>query len=105
LKTCRLKVCIKTQHVDFSVGFGLALKEGFSDQKLAEKFGVMLGLPEKVNLEKGNFIIFIKDSNSRSIVWRGAVQEFIDVRLDKNERIAKTSNVVNSLLLHFYQGK
>lgn len=83
---------------DFSVGYGLALGKDFTDEQLSEKFGVVPGLNEIDDLEKGSFIIYIEDSAMEKRVWRGAVQGFVQDGYSEEEQNERVTMVVNMIL-------
>lgn len=90
------------QSAAFHVGFGVALSDDFSDEQLSEKFGVTPGLPEKDNLNKGSFLIYIDDAVTGHRVWRGIAQGFVHEELTPEQRQQRTSAIVASVLKQFY---
>ncbi len=95
----------KNQPVAFHVGFGIALSSDFSDENINEKFGVLPGLQDKQSLQKGSFLIYIEDTASGAIIWRGAVQGFAHEQLSVEQRKQRTISIVASVMQQFYQTK
>ena len=91
------------QQADFYVGFGIALSEDFSDDKLSEKFGITPGLPEQSDLKKGSFLIYIEDAATGQRVWRGIAQGFANEKLTAEQRQQRTTAIVASVMKQFYQ--
>lgn len=87
----------------FYVGFGVALSDDFSDDKISDKFGVTPGLPEKSDLRKGSFLIYIEDAVTGQRVWRGIAQGFAHTELTPAQRKQRTVAVVANVLKQFYQ--
>ncbi len=88
---------------DFYVGFGIALTEDFSDDKINEKFGISPGLPEQDNLKKGSFLIYIENAQTGERVWRGIAQGFADENLSPEQRKQRTEIIVATVMTQFYQ--
>jgi hypothetical protein len=88
--------------VDFYVGFGIALAINISEQTIIEKFGVTPGLPNSDVLEKGSFLIYIKDARTGKIVWRGVAQGFVHKELNKEQRQQRTAEIVDRVMRQFY---
>jgi hypothetical protein len=88
--------------VDFYVGFGVALAINLSEQTIIEKFGVTPGLPNSDVLEKGSFLIYIKDTRTGKIVWRGVAQGFVHKELNKEQRQQRTAEIVDRVMRQFY---
>lgn len=88
---------------DFYVGFGIALAEDLSDTTIGEKFGVTPGLQSKGDLDKGSFLIYVEDAIMHQRVWRGAVQGFVQLELNKEERKERSMYIVNLVLAQFYK--
>ncbi len=89
--------------VDFYVGFGVALSKDLSDENISEKFGVTPGLSEDAKLEKGSFLMYVEDANSKQRVWRGAVQGFVQENFSSAERKERTEDVVKMILVQFFK--
>ncbi|SET71753.1 DUF4136 domain-containing protein [Thalassotalea agarivorans] len=83
------------------VRFALVLEEDVSDATIAEKFGVVPGLPHTDGLEKGSFLVAIEDAEQMQRVWRGAAQGFVHEELPVNERIARTENIVSQVFKQY----
>lgn len=87
----------------FYVGFGVALSDDFSDDKINDKFGVTPGLSEKSDLRKGSFLIYIDDAVTGQRVWRGIAQGFANTELTLAQRKQRTAAVVANVMKQFYQ--
>lgn len=87
----------------FYVGFGIALSDDFSDEKINDKFGVTPGLPEKSDLRKGSFLIYIEDAITGERVWRGIAQGFANTGLTPAQRKQRANAVVANVMKQFYQ--
>jgi len=87
----------------FYVGFGIALSDDFSDEKINDKFGVTPGLPEKSDLRKGSFLIYIEDAVTGQRVWRGIAQGFANTGLTPEQRKQRIAIVVANVMKQFYQ--
>ncbi|MCW8834111.1 MAG: DUF4136 domain-containing protein [Colwellia sp.] len=87
----------------FHVGFGIALTEDFSDEKINQKFGVSPGLPEQESLKKGSVLIYIEDAQTGERVWRGIVQGFAHENLSPEQREQRAETIVAAVLKQFYQ--
>lgn len=90
---------------DFYVGYGIALKKDFSDQELNEKFGVLPGLQDIDDMERGSFLIYIEDVVMAKPVWRGAVQGFVQDEFSAQEREQRVANVVEIVFRQFLASK
>ncbi len=86
----------------FYVGFGVALDDDLKDTKISDKFGISPGLQSVENMDKGSFLIFIEDADSSSMVWRGAVQGYVQEEFSEQERHNRANKIVHKLLLQFY---
>jgi len=93
----------KGQQTAFHVGFGVALSNDLSDEKINEKFGVSPGLPEKNDLNKGSFLIYIEDAITGKRVWRGIAQGFALEGITIEQRQQRTAVIVASVMKQFYQ--
>ena len=91
------------QQTAFYIGFGIALSDNFSDEKINDKFGVTLGLPESSDLRKGSLLIYIEDAETGQRVWRGVAQGFANTRLTLAQRKKRTAVVVENVMKQFYQ--
>jgi hypothetical protein len=87
----------------FHVEFAIALSDDLNDQVISDKFGVTPGLQEKDNLEKGSFLIAIKDAEIEQRVWRGAVQGFIQEDYTSAEREGRAGSIVEMVLAQFFK--
>jgi len=87
----------------FHVGFGIALSNDLSDEKISEKFGITPGLPEHSGLKKGSFLIYIEDAVTGRRVWRGIAQGFAHEELTVEQRQQRISVIVASVMKQFYQ--
>jgi len=91
------------QQAAFHVGFGIALSNDLSDDKINEKFGISPGLPEKDDLTKGSFLIYIVDAITGKRVWRGIAQGFANEGVTVEQRQQRTAVIVASVMKQFYQ--
>lgn len=91
------------QQATFYVGFGIALSNDLSDEKISDKFGVTPGLPGKAALKKGSFLLYIEDAAIGQRVWRGIVQGFADTNLTPMQRHQRAATVVENVMKQFYQ--
>ena len=89
--------------VDFYVGFGVALTKDLSDQRISEKFGIIPGLSNNKNLDKGSFLMYVEDAKSNRRLWRGAVQGFVQEGFNSAERKERTEAVVKMILVQFFK--
>ncbi|MFD2167653.1 DUF4136 domain-containing protein [Thalassotalea euphylliae] len=87
---------------DFEVVYAVALEKDLSDQTINERFGVSPGLQVSDDLEKGSFLIYIEDSESKQRVWRGAVQGFVQEDFSASERVKRTEHVVRTVMSSFF---
>ena len=90
---------------DFYVGYGIALNQDFSDKDLNEKFGVLPGLQDVDDMERGSFLIYIEDVVMAKPVWRGAVQGFVQDEFSAQEREQRAANVVGIVFRQFLATK
>mgnify|MGYP000268268518 CR=1 FL=1 len=97
------KVAQKGQQASFHVGFGIALSDDLSDEKINKNFGVSPGLPEKGDLKKGSFLIYIEDAITGERVWRGIAQGFAHDDITIEQRNQRTAVIVASVMKQFYQ--
>jgi hypothetical protein len=98
----------KTITSDLLIGFTLAFESALSDQEISRNYDIVPGLSsnkEKPNeYEKGTVIIDVADAESRSLIWRGALQAFAssdipeDVRRERIDKAVKilTDNFIDS---------
>ncbi len=91
------------QQAAFYVGFGVVLSDDFSDENISDKFGVTPGLPEKSDLKKGSFLIYIEDAVTGQRVWRGIAQGFAHNELTPAQRHKRTATIVANVMKQFYQ--
>lgn len=91
------------QQAAFYVGFGVALSQDYSDDKLSKKFGITPGLPEQSGLKKGSFLIYIEDAVTGQRVWRGIAQGFAHEKLTVEQRQQRTADIVASVMKQFHQ--
>jgi len=91
------------QQAAFYVGFGVALSDDLSDEKISDKFGITPGLPDKSDLKKGSFLIYIEDAITGQRVWRGIVQGFAHNELTPEQRHKRTATIVANVMKQFYQ--
>lgn len=89
----------------FYVGFGIALSDDLSDEKISDKFGVTPGLPEKSDLNKGSFLIYIEDAVTGQRVWRGIAQGFANAKLTTEQRQERATTIVANVMTQFYLTK
>jgi len=87
----------------FHVGFGIALANDLSDEKIIKKFGITPGLSEQKNSKKGSFLIYIEDVKTGARVWRGIAQGFAHKELSQEQRKKRATVVVSSVMQQFYQ--
>jgi len=59
-------------------------------------------LPEKSNLKKGSFLIYIEDAITGQRVWRGIAQGFVHNKLTPEQRRQRTATVVANVMTQFY---
>jgi hypothetical protein len=88
---------------DFYIGFAIALSDDLSDKTISEKFGVTPGLQSKDALQKGSFLMYVEDGNSRLRVWRGAVQGFVQEDYNSAERKQRVDSIVMMVLSQFFK--
>lgn len=86
----------------FYVGFGIALASDLSDQAISDKFGITPGLPDKGDLKKGSFLIYIEDARTGKRVWRGAAQGFAHEDSNEAERAQRAAAIVSRVMKQFY---
>jgi hypothetical protein len=103
LKNNGFELAQNLQQSAFHVGFGIALSNDLSDEKINEKFGVSPGLPETDNLQKGSFLIYIEDANTGQRVWRGIAQGFAHEDSTLEQRTKRAAVIVASVMKQFYQ--
>jgi len=87
----------------FYVGFGVALSDDLSDEKISDKFGVIPGLPDESDFKKGSFLIYIEDVATGQRVWRGIAQGFAHTELSEAQRNQRTAVIVANVMKQFYQ--
>jgi len=97
------KTALIDQQADFYVGFGIALSNDLSDDKISDKFGITPGLPEHSDLKKGSFLVYIEDAVTGQRVWRGIAQGFAHETLTTEQRQQRTVVIVASVMKQFYQ--
>lgn len=88
---------------NFYVGFGIALTEDFSDDKINQKFGISPGLPEEDDLKKGSLLIYIENTQTGERVWRGIAQGFADENISLEQRKQRAETIVATVMKQFYQ--
>jgi len=97
------EIATGSQQSAFHVGFGIALSNDLSDEKINKKFGVSPGLPERDDLTKGSFLIYIDDAITGQRVWRGIAQGFAHEGITPEQRKQRTAVIVASVMKQFYQ--
>lgn len=105
LQTHQYLLAKEGEKIDFYVGFGLALSEDLSDDKINEKFGISPGLVADDKNVKGSFLIYVDDAKTGQRVWRGAAQGFVQENYSQEERKQRIIKVVDMLLTQYYNIK
>ncbi|WP_028864707.1 DUF4136 domain-containing protein [Psychromonas aquimarina] len=89
---------------DVVIGFLFALENDVADQAIEDKFGLLPGLSNKpfenTRYEKGTLLLAVLDTDLRQVYWRSAMQGFVDLEKDKNDKSAQRMQKV----LHYMMG-
>ncbi len=90
---------------DLLIGFTLALDSPLTDQEISQNYGIASGLPsDKVrtnDYEKGTVIIDVADADTRTLIWRGALQAKVSNDIPDDVRRQRISDAVNILIDDF----
>jgi hypothetical protein len=92
---------VSSEKVDFRVGYVFATEAKLKDGTLAELFGVDPGLQSHAGLEKGTLLIYILDGGTEQLVWRVAMQGFINEDRPVKKRAERVRQIVVSMMSHF----
>jgi hypothetical protein len=95
----------KTVVSDLLIGFTLARESALTDQEISQNYGIASGLPsDKVKIneyEKGTIIIDVADADSRTLIWRGALQAFESSDVPEEVRRERIDKAVKILIDNF----
>lgn len=94
---------VVSDNADFEVGFALALERDLNDSTINEKFGNSPGLHKVDQLEKGSFLVYVKDIATDKGVWRGAAQGFVQDDFTQQQGQQRAESVVETVLKQFLQ--
>ena len=90
---------------DLLIGFTLALESSLSDREISDNYGIASGLPnnkDKENeYEKGTVIIDVADADTRSLIWRGALQAMVSPDISEEVRRERITRAVKILIDNF----
>ena len=90
---------------DLLIGFTLALESALSDQEISQNYDIV-PVPAKdrdtMNMyEQGTVIIDVADAESRSLIWRGALQAFASSDVPEDARRERIDKAVKILIDNF----
>ncbi|MFT6986509.1 MAG: hypothetical protein ACJAT7_002350 [Psychromonas sp.] len=75
---------------DLVIGFLFALEDDMADKTIQEKFGLVPGVNKNVlsdpRYKKGTFLLAVLDAQLKKVYWRSAMQGFVDLEKDKNDK-------------------
>lgn len=95
----------KTITSDLLIGFTLAGDSTLTDQKITQNFGINPGpMRDKDSIneyEKGTVIIEVADVDSRSLIWRGALQAHVSDDVPEDARRERIDKAVKILIDNF----
>ncbi len=95
----------KTIASDLLIGFTLALESALSDEEISQNYDIVPVLArdkDKMNrYEKGTVIIDVADAESRSLIWRGALQAFASSEVPEALRRERIDKAVKILIDNF----
>lgn len=94
---------LEKPNAQFLVGYGVAPSTDFSDDKMSEVFGIMPGLQESNDLQKGSFVVYVLDLKTGQQVWRGVAQGFERAELSEQQRKERAQKTVDTVLAQFYK--
>jgi hypothetical protein len=91
---------------DFLVAYHAGMKDllkGASTQNyiVDRAHGTFTTISDIQPYHEGTLTIDIVDAQSRQLVWQASVKADVDQNLDPNERDARVTNVVGTMLSHF----
>jgi len=92
---------ILSEQVDFRVGYVFATEGKLRSGELAELFGIDPGLQAHEDLQKGTLLIYILSGRTEQLVWRVALQGFIDEDRPVKGRAERVRQIVFSMMSHF----
>jgi hypothetical protein len=95
----------KTITSDLLIGFTMALESELSDQQISQNYGIAPGLSSNKdkmnNYEKGTVIIDVADAESRTLIWRGALQALVSSDIPEDVRRERINKAVKMLMDDF----
>lgn len=90
---------------DLLIGFTLARESWLTDQEISQNYGIAPGLPstrDRINgYEKGTVIIDVADAETRTLIWRGALQALPRSDIPDDARRERISESVKILIDNF----
>jgi hypothetical protein len=90
---------------DLLIGFALARESALTDQEISQNYGIAPGVPsnkDKMNeYEKGTIIIDVADAETRTLIWRGALQAQAGSDIPEDVRRERISKSVKILIDNF----
>ncbi len=90
---------------DLLIGFNVALQAPLSDQEISQEYGIASGLPtDKVRTneyEKGTIILDVADAETRTLIWRGALQAMVSPDIPDDVRQKRIDDAVKTLIDDF----
>jgi hypothetical protein len=90
---------------DLLIGFTLAFDNTLTDQEISQNYGIAPGPSRETNsmntYEKGTVLIDVADAESRTLIWRGALQAFASSDVQEEARRERIDNAVKILIDNF----
>jgi len=90
---------------DLLIGFTLALESALSDQEISRNYDIVPGPSRDKDTtntyEKGTVIIDVADAESRSLIWRGALQAHASSDVPEEARRERIDKAVKILIDNF----
>lgn len=90
---------------DLLIGFTLARERALTDQQISQNFGIApapLSSNDKTNeYKKGTIIIDVADAETRTLIWRGALQALPSSDIPEDEERGRINKSVKILIDNF----
>jgi hypothetical protein len=90
---------------DLLIGFTLALESALSDQEISQNYDIAPGLSSNKDnpndYQKGTVIIDVADAESRTLIWRGALQALASSDIPEDVRRERIDKAVSILIDNF----
>ena len=88
---------------DLVIGFLFALEDDMADASIQEKFGLVPGINKSAvndpRYKKGTFLLTLLDTQLKTVYWRSAIQGFVDLEEDKNDKSVNRMQRILALMM------